>query len=312
MQLVAGGARAQLRKSLRSTARVLAACSSGLPLALSAVLYVAEAAAAGPDGGIVALTQLVATWCAGRQLGSAPARARARQRAEAGSDKNEGSDSESEFGSTSADDASSKVEEDSECEAERMFPLGDAAYCTPRMSRAAQTGPPLLALIVPALPRGALVEVEVVAARCGAAAENGGLHTQTSASKEVAPQLVSAKAVSTYIAGCAWSCTAAAWQLSADEVISIERFAAALVEQAYCCGLRTRCHSALRVRLFVTSKLFEHAAAIVAQISAALGDCSAEAAVSLVPVSRFAFGPQGGRAAVAVAQGGIAAIFACV
>jgi len=229
---------------------VLAACGSALPLAISAVLYVAEAAAAGSDGGIVALTQLLATWCTGRQLGSAPARARARQRAEAGSDKNEGSDSESEFGSISADDASRKVEEDSECEAERMFPLGEAAYCAPRLSRTGQTGPPVLALIVPALPRGALVEVEVVAARCGAAAENGGLHTQSSASKE----FLAAKAVSTYISGCEWSCTVAAWQFSAEGDIGIERLVAALVEQAYCCSFRTHCHTALRVRLFVTSK----------------------------------------------------------
>jgi len=74
MQLAEGGARVQLRKALRSTARVLAACGSALPLALSVVLYVAEAALSKPGGSLEELAQLASDWCRGRQLGRACAR----------------------------------------------------------------------------------------------------------------------------------------------------------------------------------------------------------------------------------------------
>jgi enamine deaminase RidA (YjgF/YER057c/UK114 family) len=307
MQLVAGGARAQLRKSLRSTARVLAACGSALPLAISAVLYVAEAAAKTPDGGIVALTELVATWCAGRQLGSAPARARVRQRADVGSDKNEGSDSENEFENISADDAKNEVEEDSECEAERMFPLGDSAIFATRRSRTAQTEPLVLTLVVPALPRGALVEFEVIAATRAAAAESGGLHTQASAKETtMAPRLITAKASSVAIPSCLWSCTAAAWQPSAGNDEGTEGLVAALLEQAHRCGLGATCVSStpFRIRLLVTQDLF--AANLKMQIMASLR----AATVSVVPVLHFVLGSQeGGKVPTLIFQRGIVAIF---
>jgi enamine deaminase RidA (YjgF/YER057c/UK114 family) len=276
MQLVPGGARAQLRQSLRNMARVLAACGSALPLALSAVLYVSEAALS-PAGDIADLSRCVATWCAGRQLGGAPARAKARARAALADGAEDGSGSEPEE-SAAADEDGDETEEDSECEAERLFPLGPAAYCAPRV-RAAEALPPVLVLVVPNLPRGALVEVEVAAVTCAAVAEGGGL-------RAICARDARTVVASACVPACAWSCTAAAWHSDAD----VDGLVAALVEQASQCGLAAaRVGGAqLRVRAFLEQGLWPRAAEVEARLSAALG--AERGAVSAVPVTRVTLG----------------------
>ena len=274
MQLVAGGARAQLRKSLRSTARVLSACGSAMPLALSAVLYVAEAAAAG--GGLGALARCVAMWCAGRQLGGAPAREKARQRKAAAAGAGDGSGSEPE--GIGIVDGETEAEEDSECEAERQFPLGSAAHRAPRL-RAADAVPPVLVLVVPALPRGALVELEVAALTSVAASEGGGLRSLSASGADAA-------AVSAAVASCAWSCTAAAWRPAAD----VNGLVEAVAEHARRCGLGAACgfSAHLRVRAFVTPSLWHCASDVEARLCAALG--ADGVAISTVPVARLTLG----------------------
>ena len=276
MQLVPGGARAQLRQSLRNTARVLAACSSALPLALSAVLYVSDAALS-PGGDLAGLARCAATWCAGRQLGGAPARARARARAALADGAEDESGSEPEE-STAADGDGDEAEEDSECEAERQFPLGPAAYCAPRV-RAGEAVPPVLVLVVPALPRGALVEVEVAAVTCAAVAEDGGL-------RSIHARSANASATSVRVPACAWSCSAAAWRSDAD----VDGLVAALVEQAAQCGLAAArvADAKLRVRAFLEQGLWPRAQEVEARLIAALG--AERGAVSAVPVTRVALG----------------------
>ena len=295
MQLVSGGARAQLRKSLRSMARVLAACGSALPLALGAVLFVSEEAAHAPGADLGALARCVATWCAGRQLGGAPAREKARQQAAlalsaaAGVDDDSGSEPES----VEAADADGNVAgENSECEAERQFPLGPAAYKAPRL-RAAEAGPPVLMLVVPALPRSALVEVEVSAVTCVAVAEGGGLRALRADGADAA-------ATSVCVPACAWSCTVAAWRSDAD----VDALVAALVERAAQCGLAAArvAGAQLRVRAFVAQELWPRAAGIEALLASALG--ADRGAVSAVPVARIAHGEIG----AAGARCGLAAI----
>jgi hypothetical protein len=278
MQLVPGGARAQVRKSLRNTARVLAACGSALPLALSAVLFVSEAALS-PAGDIAGFARCVATWCAGRQLGGAPARAKARARAALAdsAEAKDGSGSEPEE-SAAADGDGDEAEEDSECEAERQFPLGPAAYCAPRV-RAVEAVPPVLVIVVPALPRGALVEVEVAAVTCAAVAEGGGL-------RALCARGANAAAASFCVPACAWSCTAAAWRSDAD----VDSLVATLVEQASQCGLDAArvAGAQLRVRAFLEKGLRPRAAEVESRLSAALG--AERGAVSAVPVTRVALG----------------------
>ena len=276
MQLVPGGARVQLRQSLRNTARVLAACGSALPLALSAVLYVSEAALS-PGGDLAGLARCVATWCAGRQLGGAPARAKALAWAALadGAEDDGGSEPE-EF--TAADGDGDEAEEDSECEAERQFPLGPAAYCALRV-RAGEAVPPVLVLVVPALPRGALVEVEVVAVTCAAVAEGGGPRALCARDADVV-------AASVFVPECAWSCTAAAWRSDAD----VDGLVAVLVERASLCGLAAAqvAGAQLRVRAFLEQGLWPRAQEVEARLGAALG--ADKGAVSAVPVTRLALG----------------------
>ena len=293
MQLVRGGPRAQLRKSLRSTARVLAACGSALPLCFSVVLYVAEAALRTPGGDLAGLAELAAVWSSGRQLGGAPARAKARRRAAAStaSSNEGGSDSDGdERALGGAVDNANEAEEDSELEAERMVPLGSAAYPAPRLGGAA-AGPPVLLLVVPALPRGALVEVEVMAASSTAAAEGGGLRTICSAGGD---ELLSTRAASTSVAGSAWSCTAVAWiredlgEAKLDELVGaltaqVERCASAAASAGSASGQ-------LRVRAFVTHDLWPYAAVIRRRLAAALSTATAGDAVSVVPITQLTYG----------------------
>ena len=302
MQLVAGGARAQLRKSLRSTARVLAACGSALPLALSTVLYVAEAAAAG--GGLGALAQCVTTWCAGRQLGGAPAREKARQREAAAAGAGGDSGSESESTEVGQAEGETEAEEDSEVEAERQFPLGPAAHRAPRL-RLPETMPPVLVLVVPALPRGALVEVEVAAVTSAAAGEGGGLRALSASGADAA-------AVSAAVASCAWSCTAAAWGPAAD----VDGLVEAVAEHAGRCGLGAArsIREQLRVRAFVTPNLWPRASDVEARLCAAMG--ADGIAISTVPVAHLALGERGcdkdGAAwGAADVQSGLAVIISC-
>jgi enamine deaminase RidA (YjgF/YER057c/UK114 family) len=277
MQLVPGGARAQLRKSLRNTARVLAACGSALPLALSAVLYVSEAALS-PAWNLASLARCVVTWCAGRQLGGAPARAKAQDRAALADGAEGGSGSEPEESAAAADGDGDEAEEDSESEAERQFPLGPAAYCAPRV-RAVEAVPPVLVLVVPALPREALVEVEVAAFTCAAVTESGGL-------RALCARGTNAAAASVCVPACVWSCTAAAWRSDAD----VDGLVAALGEQASQCGLAAAKvgGAQLRVRAFLEQVLWPRAAEVEARLSAALG--AERGAVSAVPVTRVALG----------------------
>jgi hypothetical protein len=276
MQLVPGGARTQLRQSLRNTARVLAACGSALPFALSAVLYVSEAALS-PAKDLASLARCVATWCAGRQLGGAPARAKARARATFADGAEDGSGSEPEESAAAYGDGD-EAEEDSESEAERQFPLGPAAYCAPR-SRAVEAVPPVLVLVVPALPREALVEVEVAAVTCAAVAEGGGLRALCARDAKTV-------AASACVPACAWSCTAAACRSDTD----VDGLMAALLERASQCGLAAArvAGTQLRVRAFLEQGLWPRAAEVEARLSAALG--AESGAVSSVPVVHVALG----------------------
>lgn len=244
MQLAPGGVHAQLRQSLRNSARVLAACGAALPTALSVVLFVSEAvegagavgaraaacfaqsaehdvlaARATPDAAgslLPGLARRVQAWCEGRQLGSTLA-----LRSGCGGGNNNSDDESGTGASSLAAGAALSAEEAEEAEAERQFSLGAAAYPPERAGRGAAAealAPPLLILVVPALPRGALVEVEVAAVAAAAAATTAAeavayrtVALVTPISGAAAPAVESTSAA-LFSLECASACVAAAWR----------------------------------------------------------------------------------------------------
>ena len=149
MALVGGGLQAQLQQALLNLARVCAGAGSGLPCALSVIVYVARAelSAAAVEG----VQQGVREWVASREE-------------EGGEEDGEGSGEEDEEGGA----GSSNEVEDREYE----FSLGPfARHC----AGAGGMLPPCAVIPVAALPRGAAVEVEALCLTGEAMALFGGV-----------------------------------------------------------------------------------------------------------------------------------------
>lgn len=181
MALRGGGLAVQLRQALLNAARVAAAAGGALTGALALQVF----HAVGGDGAVEAsaavraqLEESAARWVLGR-FGKGSRRLGGGARSSSGSsDCGIGSDSEGY--APSSNSGSEGRSSDSEGEGaplvalnERDFPLGADAHNAPPYAAAAlaaRAPPPLpvVVLPVPALPRGALVEVELLCAHGGA------------------------------------------------------------------------------------------------------------------------------------------------
>jgi enamine deaminase RidA (YjgF/YER057c/UK114 family) len=216
MALAQGGLQPQLAQALVNTARLLAALSSALPLALSVTVYLPDAVFEPPladttDGGgttdadiITAVRRAVVDWVLGvaAQSGRAARRPRVRSRGPANSADERGfslgpaahqlpsyvaqhrelrrdawdmDDSDGHGSNDDRGDAASESGRSDEHSGADEYGLADAddvksqhvAIARRLMARLA----PVYIVRVPALPRGALVEIEVVAVTAAAAAQ---------------------------------------------------------------------------------------------------------------------------------------------